>query len=282
MYDFSLLRFVPNPARAEFINVGVIAGDDEAGDWDLRILSNLKRAKAIDSAGLLPAALAFIAELDERLPNDDVDGPTLDRAELCELAAQMNNVLQITPPMRVIASDAAEALDVVCRDMLLDPATSQSHRYRNARTAVGAASRAYREAHLPDEAVKRGVAVAAGRTKGTFDFAVHNGHAVQLAKCYSFELPDQASLAHDVMAWAWLAHEVRERGAVVRIRDGEQVEAPANLSIACIYVPPREGEETSAFEQASEAFQEIGVVAAAIGDADAVAQIAAEQLGVAA
>jgi Protein of unknown function (DUF3037) len=276
VYDFSLLRFVPDPAREEFINVGVIAGDGDAGDWDLRILSNLRRAKAIDSAGLLPTAMAFIAELDERLPGDEADAPALALDELRELSAHMNNVLQITAPRRVVASDAAEALDIVCRDLLLDPATSLSHRYRNARTAIGAASRAYRQAQLPEDSVRRAVAVAAGRTRGTFDFVVHNGHAVQLAKCYSFELPDQASLTHDVMAWAWLAHEVRERGATVTAKDGEELEAPADLSIACIYVPPRDGEETSAFEQATEVFQEIDVKAASIDDAGAVARIAAQ------
>src|SRR5664279_1280824 len=70
-YFFSTVRFVPDPARGEFINLGAIAGDDESQDWALRQISNLKRANAIDSAGRLPAALDFIGRLEERLPVED-------------------------------------------------------------------------------------------------------------------------------------------------------------------------------------------------------------------
>jgi hypothetical protein len=35
-----MLRFVPDPARGEFINIGAIAGDDDSGEWELRLLQN--------------------------------------------------------------------------------------------------------------------------------------------------------------------------------------------------------------------------------------------------
>jgi hypothetical protein len=43
-YQFSLIRFVPDPARGEFVNIGAVVGDDEAQDWELRLISNLKRS----------------------------------------------------------------------------------------------------------------------------------------------------------------------------------------------------------------------------------------------
>jgi hypothetical protein len=278
---FSLLRFVPDPARGEFINVGAIAGDSDSGDWDLRILSNLKRARAIDSEGRLPAAMAFLAELEERLPTDDGDADTGDEITLDglrELTARMNNIIQITPPGRIVASDAAEALDVVCADLLLDPATSTSHRYRNRSTAVGATSRAYRDAAVPETRVKRAVEVDSGGFHGTFDFVVHNGRAVQLAKCYSFELPDQESLLHEIMAWAWLAHEVRGKGGTVTPRDGVEIAVPRDLSIACVYVPPRDGGSSEAFHQARSVFDEIEIDHAPATSAVNVANIAAHAL----
>ena len=273
MYSFSILRFVPNPARGEFVNVGAIAGDDDAGDWDLRVLSNWRRARAIDTEGLLPAAMGFLAELEERLPTDDPETERLSLDDLRDLSARMNNIVQITQPHAVTAGDAAEALDLVCRDLLLDPATMPQARYRNRLTAVGAASRAYRSIELAEDHVARAVEVAAGSSTGTFDFAVHNGHAVQLAKCFSFELPDQTSLAHDVAAWAWLAHEVRERGARVIPREGQRLDTDARLDIACVYVPPRQ--QSPAFDQANEAFNELEITARSVTQAEDVARRAA-------
>lgn len=66
-YQFSLIRFVPDPARGEFVNIAAVVGDDEARDWDLRLISNLRRARALDREGVLPAALGFVAHLDQRV-----------------------------------------------------------------------------------------------------------------------------------------------------------------------------------------------------------------------
>ena len=32
-FVYSLVRFVPDPARGEFVNVGAIAGSEESSDW---------------------------------------------------------------------------------------------------------------------------------------------------------------------------------------------------------------------------------------------------------
>jgi hypothetical protein len=43
-YVYSVVRYVPNPASGEFVNIGVIAGSDETGDWSLRQAGNQRRA----------------------------------------------------------------------------------------------------------------------------------------------------------------------------------------------------------------------------------------------
>jgi hypothetical protein len=49
-FQFSLIRFVPDPARGEFVNISAVAGSDEAGEWELRLVSNLSRALSPDDA----------------------------------------------------------------------------------------------------------------------------------------------------------------------------------------------------------------------------------------
>jgi hypothetical protein len=281
-YFFSLLRFVPDPARGECVNIGAIAGDTEVADWELRVISNMKRARAIDSEGYLPTAMSFLAELQERLPGDEPDDELVSFSldDLHELSATMNNVVELTSPNPIVASDAQEALDTLWRDLLLDPEGSEGHRYKNARSAVGATNRAYREAELPPESVARKVELASGRFTGEFDFAVHNGEAVQVVKCFSFQRPNQVDLAQAVTSWAWLVHELRDHGGTVKPRAGEVVSAPKDLSVASVYVPPADGQDTTAFEQATDIFGEVDVEARPWTDAGPVARVAFDRLQV--
>ena len=56
-YVYATVKFVPDVARGEFINVGVIVGSDETGEWGLQRLRNASRAIAFawDDAPLLQA-----------------------------------------------------------------------------------------------------------------------------------------------------------------------------------------------------------------------------------
>lgn len=280
-YFFSLLRFVPDTARGEFVNLGAIAGDSEVVDWELRLISNMKRARAIDSEGHLPAAMSFLAELQERLPVEDEDETSFALEDLNDLAASMNNVIQLTRPEPIVASDAAEALDFLWRDLLLDPEGNASHRFKNTSSAVGATKRAYQVEQLPSESVKRIVELAAGRFADRFDFAVHNGQAVQLVKCFSFQRPNQAELVKDVKSWGWLMHELREHGGTVTPRTGAALDADDDLSVGSVFVPPVDGGSTDAFEQAMVIFDEVKVEACPYTDARPIAKIAHERLAAA-
>src|ERR671914_28990 len=66
-FQFSLIRFVPDPARGEFVNIGAVAGSDEAREWELRLVSNLSRAKALDDRGVLSNAFAYAAGLEDHI-----------------------------------------------------------------------------------------------------------------------------------------------------------------------------------------------------------------------
>ncbi|HEX8075218.1 MAG TPA: DUF3037 domain-containing protein [Thermoleophilaceae bacterium] len=267
-YFFSMIRFVPDAARGEFINLGALAGDADSGDWDFRLISNFKRARAIDAQGLLPAALRFAGELQERLPLDD-DGEdatawTIENLQL--LSGEMNNLVQLSAPTPVVADSAERALDIVFDSMIFDPA-SQQFRFEKKHRAVRLTRQAYRDHEVPAEAVKERVRVVADRFNAQFDFAVHNGSAVQLVQCWSFQLPNQQELAEQVKAWAWVVGELRGDGGYV-VADGAEVPAPAGLEVASVYVPPRPEDSTDAFSEAQAAFEELGVVEHTPEDAD--------------
>lgn len=271
-YYFSLIRFVPDPGRGEFVNIGAVVGDD-AGDWSARWISNFTRAKALDSHGYLASAKAFTALVDDRVDVEQLDlytdPPSLEW--LRELATDMNNVVQLSDPAPVVAESAEGALDLVFDRLLVDPARA-TYRFRKKHQAQAATRRAYRAQELGDAVTPRS-RVTSGAFEFDFDFAVHNGQAVQLAQCWSFELPNQTELTEQVKAWAWMVHEVRRSGG--RLVTEADVEVPQEIAVASVYIPPLE--DTTAFEEAASAFDELEVMAVPLDQAETVGE-AAKQL----
>jgi hypothetical protein len=284
-FQFSLIRFVPDPARGEFVNVGAIAGSDEARDWELRLVSNLSRAKALDDRGVLSKAFAYAAGLEDHIaaldPLPETGGAEPISSELLRRrATEMHNIVQFSPPAPVAADSAEAALDLVFDQLVLD-AARKIFPFEKKHRAQGAARRAYQAHDVPAGAVRERAPVRSGVFDGAFDFAVHNGRAVQLVQCWSFQLPNQADLAEQVKAWSWLVHEVRRAGGELTATDRD-VEVPADLDIFAIAIPPVDGVESPAYEEAKAAFAENGVVELAPDEADRVGVHAAQALAAAA
>jgi hypothetical protein len=281
-YHYSVIRFVPDAARGEFINLGAIVGDDEQQDWELRLISNFARARAIDVQGFLPAAMRFAGELEQLLPTEL--GPSDDHLSvdlLQRLSGEMNNIVQISTPTPIVAEAAAEALDVLFDHVVLDPA-ARRFRFEKKHRAQRVTRDAYRRHEIPDEAIKQRVRVDAGQYQGQFDFAVHNGEAVQLVNCWSFQLPNQQELADQVKAWAWVVHEMR-RGDGARVAAGDTtIYAAPDLEIAAVCIPPKDGGDTHAYDEAQAAFVEVEVQQLAPEEADQLGEHAAAALATAA
>ena len=284
-YHYSLLRFVPDPARGEFVNLGIIAGDDEAEDWELRLIQNYRRAKAIDDQDALGLALGFAARLETHIVALDQLTGTATAAPISlelihQFSEEMQNVVQLSPPAPVVAKSAETALDLLFDELVVDPA-APGRRVVKKWPALNSVRDAYIAHEVPAAAIKRWAPVTAGPYEGTFDYAVSNGQAVQLVQCWSFQLPNQADLAEQVKAWAWLAHEVREQHGSLQL-DERQLEVPRDVEIATVFVPPAEGQDAPAFDQARAAFEEIDVIQLTPDKADSLGQRAAERLQVAA
>jgi hypothetical protein len=271
-YHYSTLRFVPDPARAEQVNLGIVVGDDETGDWDLRIVSGLRRAKAIDFEGRIGTALAFIASLEERMTSAEA----LSTDALKGLSDEMNNLVQMSPPAPVSAESAADALDLLFEELIVDP--SRPGGSDTKWKAVKSTLASYRAHDVPDDAIARKAPVRAGAYETSFDFTIHNGSAVQLVQCWSFQIRGQADLAEQIRSWAWGARAIHESGGEAAIEnDGALLQVPSAVEIATVYVPPVNG--SVAYDEAMAAFKDADVVAVPLEDAEAIGQSAADLLG---
>lgn len=281
-YVYSVVRFVPDPARGEAVNFGALAGDDESGDWELRTISNFGRVRSIDDRNALGAALSFIDDIEDHIAAlDQLPGFTqepLSRALVERWSQEMRNVVQFTPPTPVVAASAADALDLVFDELLVDPARRE-YRFLKKHRAVASTSEAYRGARLPEEAIARRLRVDAGEFHDAFDFGVHNGRLVQLVRCWSFQLPGQVQLAEEVKAWAWMVERLKELGGTAASEARRFELGPDDVDIAVVYVPPVEDHPSPAFEEAAAAFEALEVRAVDTEHADEVATEAARRLG---
>ena len=110
-FVYSLVRFVPDPARGEFVNVGAIVGSEESSEWDVQQISNPVRARAIDDHKALDGVWSFLdrvgrdiyeyEEATERLLESPVE---LSEAWLERLFINHRNIVQLSPPTPMVAS----------------------------------------------------------------------------------------------------------------------------------------------------------------------------------
>lgn len=279
-YKFSMFRFVPDPARGEFINIGAVAGDDDSRDWGFRLIQNLSRAKAIDEGGRLRIALEFADEIVEHIAAADelvgISHEAMSSRLLDRWSSEMLNIVQLSEPRPIIAASAEEALDLVFAELVLDRA-ARSFRFEKKHRAVGSTRKAYREHGVPESSIVERATVVAGPYEERFDFAVFDGTVVQLTHCWSFQLPNQAELAEEVRAWAWVVRELRDRGGELRLAKRHLAVAP-DVYVASVSIPPRVGDLAHAYDEAKAAFEETEVHAFTPETAGGVAEFAATRL----
>lgn len=107
-YVYSLVRFVRSPARGEFLNVGAIAGSEEAGQWQIRQAQNSRLELNDDKA------LVALRHFWTRVSQDIDEHPDeLSEAWLQQLHADSRNIVQLSAPIPMVASSAEAALDRV-------------------------------------------------------------------------------------------------------------------------------------------------------------------------
>jgi len=273
-YFYSALRFVPDAARGEAVNLGVIAGDDESGDWDLRLVNGYRRARAIDREGQITTALDFIAGLEDAIGEDE---PQLTRRDLERMSIEMRNVVQLSPPAPVIADSSSAAVDTLFEELIVEPGAraASAKKWRAIRSTLDS----YKLHEVPRSRIAQRAPVHAGAYTAKCDFAIHNGSAVQLVQCWSFQLQGQDELADQVKAWAWMAGALRHNGGRVSTATSE-VEIADDVEIAAVYLPPTEGSESRAFTEAQAAFQDADIRSVPEYQADVIGQSAAERLHV--
>lgn len=109
--EFFLLRYVPHAVRQEFVNIGVLmveGGANGAVLADVRFAKDWRRVRGLDPQVDLEVIEALLRDLRREV------GEVRDRATLLrKLEDQFSNVIQLSGPMHVLATNAAEEMETL-------------------------------------------------------------------------------------------------------------------------------------------------------------------------
>lgn len=120
---YSVIRYVPNPTRGEFVNVGVIAGSDQASEWEVRGLDDLSASadRLAGDGSTVSAVAEFVEDLgllfDEHraLGHPLMEGPppVPSEAWLDQIHATHRNIVQLSEPASMAADNISHAVSAV-------------------------------------------------------------------------------------------------------------------------------------------------------------------------
>lgn len=284
-FVYSLVRFVPDPARGEFVNVGAIVGSEESSEWQVRQVENPVRARTLDESNSLDAVWTFLDRVGSSIDEyeaavDQLFDPSVELSEvwLDRLHADHRNLVQLSQPAPMVADSAEEALDRVFELAILDPA-QRRYVFQKKHTALAAVRKAYKERSIRkgEDFIER-VQITTQHHRGRVDFAVVNGRALQLTHTWSFQIPDQAGLADQVRAWGWIMHDAQRGGGVAIGRQGREYAVAEDVDIEVVYIPPLDHHPLDAYEGALDVFDTLGVRYTTADEAGLVADKADELL----
>jgi hypothetical protein len=273
-YDYWVIRYVPDPIRGEFVNIGIVAGRGE--DWSFRRVGNLRRAARLGgSATHTDSFLRRIEEsIESRLDAVEARIPAghsfpFGKGEIEDLRVRMNNLVQLSDARPVLAATAREAAELAFELMIVE---SESDVQRRSRTQVVRRLRAAFDLH-PELAhhVARSHLASVGSQETGIDFAVRDGIVHQMSQVWAFDVKDTRTLQTQIQAWNYLLGLLRSDGGLLMPRRGRDgVTIPGDVDINAVFTAPVTSEGEVQFEIAEEGWRRLGVEIVPASDADSV------------
>ncbi len=141
--EFSLIRYVPDVAKGEFVNIGVVLQKAAAGEAPLvRFTRNWSRVRCLHADADLQLLENLEAEIIERLRLEhNPPGPfETSKKVLAQLADSLSNSIQITEARACLAETIPLELDQLVR-LYVEPIRVPVSRTRTGRARIAAAMR---------------------------------------------------------------------------------------------------------------------------------------------
>jgi hypothetical protein len=135
--EFQLIRYVPDPVRNEFVNIGVLLRAPGDGQTGLRFTRNWGRVQCLDPDADTELLEALESEIGDRLRTQPADYP---KPILGQLESSLSNGIQITESKGYLAESFLAGLEDLMR-LYIDPPRRERRLHRGGRAGIQAAMR---------------------------------------------------------------------------------------------------------------------------------------------
>ena len=250
-YNYWTMRYLPDPARGEFVNIGLLVGQDGA-DWAVRTVHSFDRVSRL--GGDLNVARHWSSNFREMVAanTDALAGIVISQGTINSLRGFHNNAVQLSAPLPVVAESAEAAIEVLYDRLVLEPA--HSPRSTSHSRAVRTLGEAYGQLRPTLSLCKR-VKVRAGRQSLDFDFALKGNRIEELSRVWSFDLKDMDPQVEKVQAWGFRLQELREGGG--ELTGEQQLAIDQDVPVKVLYVPPKTAAQRESLDLAQDAWKKV-------------------------
>jgi hypothetical protein len=140
--EFQLIRYVPDPVKNEFVNIGVVLRASGGEQRALRLTRDWARVRCLDPDADTQMLEALEIEIGHRLREETADElrPGMIQPVLARLEDTLSNGLQITESKAYLAESFVAGMEELMRLYIDSPRRERSQR-RSGRTALVAAMR---------------------------------------------------------------------------------------------------------------------------------------------
>lgn len=134
--EFFLVRYVPDPVKNEFVNIGVVLREAGGGAAAVRFTRDWARVRCADPDADTAMLEALEAEMRQRLAEQETDGKPL----LGIMEDSFSNLIQMTEPKGCLAENVAAELEQLMR-VYVEPRRERARQVLSGRQAIARSMR---------------------------------------------------------------------------------------------------------------------------------------------
>jgi hypothetical protein len=159
--EFFLVRYVPDPVKNEFVNIGVLLRPVGDGAPELRLTRDWSRVRCLDPEADTEMLEALESEMRQRLAGRDADLKPL----MTVIEDSFSHLLQLTEPRGCLVENLAAGMEEMLR-LYVEPRKSRGRAALTGRAALLRSMRAHFEQARVWDLMRRRIAASAWTQPG--------------------------------------------------------------------------------------------------------------------
>ena len=238
-YQYWTIRFVPDIARGEFTNIGIVCGQDGA-DWAVRFDTRYVRNHGTfgsDLTELAPWIADFQRTIDGHARPPLADGTVrVTSAWINHVRSRQANSVQLSTPASIDVSSAADGVALLYPHLVQRSTAKRRSTItrRNLRAEVRDTLETELEFSLGINLFMKPLATI-GKQRGIFDIARFAAGEDFLTNVWAFDILDVALLEREIQSWNFLVGMLRQDGASLHLDNSSSRSFDSTTVIEVVY-----------------------------------------------